>query len=174
MQLISNEYRRLNEQLHKDVSEYGKSGQRNAKGVMNLAMSLSTQDILDYGCGKSTLAKNLPFLIRQYDPAIPKYNELPEPAEIVVCTDVLEHIEPDCIDNVLAHLQKLTKQAGYFTIATRPAKKTLADGRNAHLIVEPAIWWLNKLAPLFTIVNFQQHKGECLVIVKPLEEIVNA
>jgi 2-polyprenyl-3-methyl-5-hydroxy-6-metoxy-1,4-benzoquinol methylase len=170
MQLISNEYCRLNEQLHTSNEHYGVSGKRHAAFVYQMAQNLNTTDILDYGCGKSTLARNLPFTIQQYDPAVSKYAAMPEPADIVVCTDVLEHIEPELIDNVLAHLQKLTKKAGFFTVATRPAKKILADGRNAHLIIQPANWWLDKFIKLFDVVRFTREQNqEFSICVEPLK-----
>lgn len=164
--MISEQYRKLNQDLHADNPNYGISGCKYASQVMALATSLQTQDVLDYGCGKSTLANNIPFKIKQYDPAIPKYASLPEAADMVVCTDVLEHIEPEMIGEVLDHLKSLVKKRGLFVIATRPAKKTLSDGRNAHLIVENARWWLNALWDKFDILGFQNFGGqEFLVIV---------
>lgn len=169
MQVITKEYRELNSQLHKDNVHYGMSGGRNAYLVMQLALELNTMDILDYGCGKSKLAHNLPFKIKQYDPAIPKYADPVLGArDIVVCTDVLEHIEPNCLDDVLKHLSLLVKKVGYFTVATRPAKKTLADGRNAHLIVQPMHWWLQKLFKFFDIRKLEKKEGEFIVIVEPI------
>jgi hypothetical protein len=165
MQLITDTYRSLNEQLHKERPDYGTSGQKHAGTILSLAKALGTQDILDYGCGKSTLSKQMPFIIKQYDPAVPKYSAMPEPADIVVCTDVLEHIEPECLDKVLDHLADLTNKVGFFTIATRAAAKTLQDGRNAHLIVENGNWWLEKLMMFFVITNFQNMNGECIVVV---------
>lgn len=162
---ISEEYRNLNAELHKSNELYGTSGKKYANQVHALAMSMQTQDILDYGCGKSTLAANLPFKIKQYDPAIKKYSALPEPADMVVCTDVLEHIEPEMLGDVLEHLKSLVKRKGFFIIATRPAQKTLSDGRNAHLIVEDARWWLNALWDKFNIVGFQDFKEEIFVLV---------
>lgn len=170
MQFISEEYRKLNEQLHETVREYGISSVRHVREVINICKSLETTDVLDYGCGKSSLARNLPFTIQEYDPAIPKHAALPTPADIVVCTDVLEHIEPELLDNVLNHLQSLVKKAGFFTIATRPAKKILADGRNAHLIIQPMRWWVNKLIERFDIRMMQKLSGEFVVIVEPLGE----
>lgn len=164
---ISENYCTLNKQLHADNPLYGKSGGRHAPFVMQIAEQLQNIDILDYGCGKSKLAHNLPFKIKQYDPAIAKYSEQPQPANIVVCTDVLEHIEPPCLEDVLRHLQSLIKVFGYFTIATRSAKKTLADGRNAHLIVESKDWWLKKLFPFFNIVDLDEREGEFTVLVQP-------
>jgi len=38
-----------------------------------------------------------------------------------------------------------TTRYQYHLIACHPAKKTLSDGRNAHLIIEKPDWWKSKL-----------------------------
>jgi hypothetical protein len=86
----------------------------------------------------------------------------------VVCTDVLEHIEPELIDNVLDHLKDLTRKVAFLAIATRPARKNLADGRNAHLIIQPSSWWLAKLFYRFNIVSFEANDDVVLTLVRPL------
>lgn len=160
MQLITDQYRNLNQELHSSSDAYGTSGHYHLGTIIDIARTFQTQDILDYGCGKSTLANNLPFAIKQYDPAIPKYSALPKAADIVVCTDVLEHIEPVCLDEVLDHLKSLTRIACFVNVATRPAKKHLSDGRNAHLIQKPARWWLQQLWDRFEVISFNLSKGE--------------
>ncbi len=165
--LISEEYRKMNESLHESRVDYGTSGARWAPQIFQLAKSLNSKDVLDYGCGKSTLAQGLPFPVRQYDPAVPEYSAMPAPADVVVCTDVLEHIEPAMIDDVLDHLRSLTKKAGFFTICCRPANKTLPDGRNAHLIIQPPRWWLDKLWDRFSVGSFHNAPEELLVVVHP-------
>lgn len=174
MQLISDEYVRLNKQLHEVNKHYGTIGMRHIQDVLVLAKQVDSEDILDYGCGKSSLARNLPITIKQYDPAITKYAALPVPADIVVCTDVFEHIEPDFLDNVLTHLKDLTLKAGYFTACTCEAKKTLSDGRNAHLIVQPTEWWIEKVSQYFKIVHHIEHDKEVVFIVEPLERPTHA
>jgi len=155
-QLISEEYRELNTQLHEDRKDYGTTGHQFADLVGGLAASMGTDDILDYGAGKQTLANSLPqYPIKSYDPAIEYISKRPEPADLVVCTDVMEHIEPDCLDAVLDDLKNLTKKICMVTVATRPAVKTLKDGRNAHLIVEDYRWWLPKFWERFNINQFQ-------------------
>jgi hypothetical protein len=166
--MISASYRKINEEMHADKPHFGTSGFKYANQIAALAMSMQTQDVLDYGCGKSTLASNLPYKIKQYDPAIPKYSKSPSPADLVVCTDVLEHVEPEYLGEVLDHIQSLMKRKGFFMIATRPANKTLPDGRNAHLIVEDAKWWLSALWDRFRVVGFQDlMREEIVVIVEP-------
>lgn len=167
MQLISDEYRKLNKQLHEEVKEYGRNGADYLDYVVSLVKQLKTQDILDYGCGKSELQNNLPFKIQQYDPAIEKYAELPKPAKIVICTDVIEHIEPEFLDNVLKHIKEVTLQYCYMVVATEQACKTLPDGRNAHLIVKDYRWWINKLFENFDILNFQHYKNRVGFVLQP-------
>ncbi len=165
--MISDNYRQLNEEMHRNKATYGSYGAKYLSHVMTLAGALDTQDILDYGCGKGTLANNMPFKIKQYDPAIAKHAALPEAADLVICCDVLEHVEPVFIGEVLDHLQSLVIKRGFFIIATREAHKHLPDGRNAHLIVEDARWWLNALWDRFKIVGFQDLVEEILVVVEP-------
>jgi hypothetical protein len=163
--LISPEYAELNKKLHEDRPDYGVSGAKWASSVQQFAEMLQTRDILDYGCGKRSLQDALGFDIHNYDPSVPGFSGQPAPADVVACTDVLEHIEPECLDDVLDDLRRVTKKLGFFTIATRPAKKFLADGRNAHLIQKDARWWLDKLWEKFHIQQFNDLGGELLVIV---------
>jgi hypothetical protein len=92
--------------------------------------------------------------VQCYDPGVPEYADPPTPAEFVVCIDVLEHIEPHLIDDVLDHLAELTQEMLFATVSTRPAGKVLPDGRNAHLIQKPAEWWLPKIMERFTLKGF--------------------
>jgi hypothetical protein len=164
--LISPEYKQQNAQLHEQRPDYGVSGAKWASMVLEYSNMLETRSVLDYGCGKRTLQDALGFDIRNYDPCIPGYDAVPAPADIVVCTDVLEHIEPECLDAVLADLKRCIKKIGILTVATRPAKKTLPDGRNTHLIQEQIQWWLPKLWERFHIVQFNDMGGEFLAIVQ--------
>jgi len=164
--LISKEYLEQNKSLHENHSDYGIMGQRYANLVSDVVRQYAATDILDYGCGKGTLGRAVSFPIREYDPCIPGKDAPPEPAEIVVCTDVLEHIEPDCIDAVLDDIKRLAKRAAFLIIATVPAGRILPDGRNAHLIVEPASWWLPKLMDRWELKFFQAGDGEFYVILE--------
>jgi len=170
MQLITSEYRKLNSELHKTNKNYGTSGRLYVSDILKLCKKYDTRDILDYGCGKNTLANNLPFPIHQFDPAIPAFDAMPMAADIVVCTDVAEHIEPELLDNVLGHIASLTKKVCYMTCATRPAMKTLADGRNAHLIVENGEWWKEKLQQYFDILVMHETAEHGVYVMEPKKE----
>lgn len=168
--LISPEYAKLNEQLHHTRPDYGTSGRQWAAKVAGLARQVQAASILDYGCGKQTLAAALPGLqVVGYDPAVPGLDAPPQPADLVVCTDVLEHVEPEHIDEVLDDLCRVTQKAAFVTVATRPAIKTLADGRNAHLTVQPLAWWRSSFESRFDIVEVHELEGyEFSLVLKAL------
>jgi tetratricopeptide (TPR) repeat protein len=174
--VISTDYAQLNAELHARNPQYGTSGQRWASVVSGLAGWLPTLDILDYGCGKQTLAASLPRLpVRGYDPALPGLNAKPEPADLVVCTDVLEHVEPELVDNVLDDLARVTRKLGFFTVATRPAVKVLADGRNAHLTQQPIEWWLAKFKQRFSVHQHRDYGGQefYVLVSSPVAGVVS-
>lgn len=129
---------------------YGVSGMRWADTVNHLATMGRCATVLDYGSGQGVLAQALPsersYRVIEYDPALPDKEEHPtEPADLVFCGDVLEHIEPFCLEVVIDDICALTGKMVMLVVATVPASKLLADGRNAHLIVEPLSWWLPRL-----------------------------
>jgi hypothetical protein len=163
-ELISPEYVALNAQLHEQSMVYGVGGAKHAPTVLKLVDSIKPKSVLDYGCGKGLLAKELPFPIWEYDPAIPLKAEPPRPAELVICTDVLEHIEPDKLQAVLMDLHRVTRKVGYFVIHTGPANKTLPDGRNTHLIQKGEAWWRKNLERYFQVASVNK-KGHLLHIV---------
>lgn len=160
----SPEYAAMQRQFHINRPDYGVSGQRYADHILDLAQRMKTRSILDYGCGKATLQKSLPFPIQNYDPFVEEYSQRPQPADLVVCTDVMEHIEPEFVGFVLQDIRDLALQAVFFQIATRPASKVLPDGRNAHLIQEGGNWWLDRLLGHFTIRQFQDLGGGLIAI----------
>ena len=173
--LISDDYRACQERMHKNP-DYGMASQYYAPIVSQLCNQYGTEELLDYGAGKGRLAKSLQvnhaMRVQHYDPAIPAWADDPEPAEMVACIDVLEHIEPDLIDNVLDDLQRVTQRIAVFTVGTVPALKELDDGRNAHLIVKPSSWWLPKLMERFELHIFQKQQDGFLVVMMP-NEVVN-
>ena len=167
MSLITSEYRELNARLHADNPAYGTSGHKWAEMIDQLAQAMKTTDVLDYGCGKQTLKEKLPYVVG-YDPCIAGLDEKPAPADLVVCSDVLEHIEPGCLHDVLEDLVRVTGSALFAVVATRPAQKILADGRNAHLIVEEPKWWMRRFFDRFDVQSFQNFGGEFVVIANAI------
>ena len=153
--LITEPYRQQIEQLHRENARWGTTGKDFAPVVKRLIGDFDPLNILDYGCGKQTLALALPqYRIRGYDPALPGMNTPPEPHDLVICTDVLEHIEPDCLEDVLDDLQRVTRKTLFVQVCTVDAKQILPDGRNAHLIVKPARWWVGLLWDRFNLFSY--------------------
>lgn len=163
-QLYSDNYKKLQEDFHVERPDYGTSGHNYADQIAKLAQNLHTESILDYGCGKCTLGKSLPFPIANFDPFIPEFSSEPDPADIVVCTDVMEHVEEEFVTPVLQHIQSLANKFVFFQIATGPAKKTLQDGRNAHITQHPGSWWLPELCKYFEPLSYQNMGGGFIFI----------
>lgn len=166
--LISDAYRAEQERLHMDP-EYGTASVSYAKMVESIINRLQVSQLLDYGCGKARLMRAInpghAVKFQCYDPAIPGMAGTPIPMQMVTCIDVLEHVEPECLDNVLDDLVRVTEVIGFFTVCTEPAEKELADGRNAHLIQQPPEWWLPKFMERFELHTFQAVPNGFFVIV---------
>lgn len=177
--LISDEYLEMNRAIHRQYIMYGMSGHRWAPKVAKLARIHGAESILDYGCGKGTLRNALIHRnyggrdrVFEYDPAVDGKRNLPDPADLVVCCDVLEHIEPEFLDDVLNHIRQLAKRAVFGVVATRPAKKLLPDGRNAHLIIQPMEWWMGRLSERWRLVELGKdasQPGEFLFVGIPFD-----
>jgi hypothetical protein len=170
MTTISTAYREMQRQLHANPN-YGIASGEYAPLVKLCMESMQLRSLSDYGAGKQRLKQALNelgltgFEYLPYDPAFPEYGE-PRSADLVCCIDVLEHIEPDYLDAVMADLARITIRVGLFTIAPGPAAKTLPDGRNAHLIQQPSSWWLPRLCNDFEIMKLDtnNHGFWCVVI----------
>lgn len=149
--------------------------------VSQIIERMGISHLLDYGCGAQTnLAKNLKvkhkLTYQAYDPGVPRFDKPPLPAQMVACIDVLEHIEPDCLENVLDDLCRLTEGCAFLSVDTGPAMKVLSDGRNAHLIQQPMQWWLPKFWDRWeiqTIQKTQDHAFFVVALAKPRIEALN-
>lgn len=174
MHLITENYRALNKELHAKGA-YGAGGFRWADMVLGLRSETESTSVLDYGCGQGNLGKALgsPDWFREYDPAIEGKDIEPKPADLVICTDVLEHIEPDMLDNVLKHIANLSLRAVFLVISIVPAQKKLPDGRNAHLSVHSADWWRERLEKLFIVSHWDALAHQVVMAGTTVREITN-
>lgn len=109
------------------------------------------KNILDYGCGKATFwnweysratINSHDYSVTLYDPGVEKYNKLPDGRyDLVVCTDVLEHLHPDDTEEVVKRLVYYTRRHLFCCIALTPAKKTFPDGTNYHTNLHSQEYW---------------------------------
>tara|TARA_R110000787_G_scaffold202317_5_gene313031 strand:+ start:284 stop:814 length:531 start_codon:yes stop_codon:yes gene_type:complete len=165
--LITDSYKQQLIELHGD-RYWGGTGRQHAEEILKVAKEYECETALDYGssnhkdCLKRHFHRKYPgqLLFYEYDPAVESKSGLPQPADIVVCTDVLEHIEPELLDNVLTHMNSCMEKCGYFVVSTILAKQVLSDGRNAHLIVEDKEWWKLKLLEHFNVQGMKWTKNE--------------
>ena len=163
METITAEYLQEQKILHQNAN-YGIASVGFAEEVDALIRHISAHTVTDNGAGKKNLKKALDsrgvdgYVYQAFDPVFPEYGEALE-ADLVCCIDVLEHVEPHLLENVLADLRRVTKNIGFFTVHTGPAVKTLSDGRNAHLIQQPETWWLTKLSDHFRIGHVEPYEG---------------
>lgn len=164
--LISQAYAQENRALHERYASYGSKGYQWAAYVEAIVVEEEHRSVLDYGCGKGALAQTLAragIQVAEYDPAIEGKDIAPEAADLVVCLDVLEHVEPENLNAVLSDLARLTKRRIFFDICVRAAFKTLSDGRNAHLTLQPASWWRDKLSQVFDISHWVERSDSWFV-----------
>ena len=141
---------------------YGTSSERQLViPVQNLINKKNPQSVLDYGCGQSRLYTMItgPAIVDRYDPAIPGIDHIPlEHYDLVICTDVMEHIPREEIDNVLHKLYTLGDIV-FIVISCVLAHEILPNGENAHITVESQAWWSKKLRELWpnAKINTDRH-----------------
>lgn len=147
--LITPAYAKEQYMLHQDP-KYGSGSHRHAYLVAGIARLEKCNTILDYGCGKGTLGNLLRgagIELSEYDPGILEKSNRPKPADLVTCLDVMEHIEPSCLDDVINDLAQLAIKRLFVDISTRFTKsRWLSDGRNSHLIVNEGKWWSDEFS----------------------------
>lgn len=131
---------------------------KHTTALLTLAREIDAKSAIDYGCGKCNqyrqfnlmfdgkpyqgLEDALGFEVYKYDPAIKGHHKPPtEGADLVWCTDVLEHIPEEDIGWVVGFLFSLARKGLFVTVGNYPAKKHLPNGENAHVTVKPFEWW---------------------------------
>jgi hypothetical protein len=158
MNLVSQTYKSVLKQTHADLRSTWGGGHSVDKLPKYEADMKAKQvaTILDYGCAngkfKIYMNKHRPhYTVFEYDPGIEGKDALPQPADYIVCCDVMEHIEPDLLDNVMLHLQSLMLKGGFFNISTKDAVTLLSDGSNAHKLVKDGAWWVDVFKKYFEV-----------------------
>lgn len=183
--LISPDYLDEMRRLHSSKRGFGGSSYKWAEVVAGIINKTGAKSVLDYGCGQATLEPAVIDVMGQtfaqkldrwqnYDPAREEFSTLPEkPADLLICSDVLEHIEPEKIKAVLAHVRSLTAGHAFLVISLVPAsKKFLSDGRNAHVLLRSREWWADQLrkvglVPASVLVPQKRPQKEIAMVWRP-------
>lgn len=141
--------------VHRTEADYGRSSERLLAQLQRLLVDRSFQPktILDFGCGKSRLvdwiAKLQDSEALRYDPAIPAFATKPAvQADLVLNTDVLEHIPESGIDTILRDIRSSGRHA-FFVVYTARSRHTLPNGLNMHVTIKPAAWWKDRIGAYF-------------------------
>ena len=128
----------------------GYSLKSNIEYINKIIDKNNINSLLDFGCGKALEYENDPFEKKDldiflYDPYFFKHSKLPKTKyDLTICTDVMEHVERDNLEKTLKDINKFTEKVIFFSISTRLAKKSLPDGRNAHVTIMTENEW-NKI-----------------------------
>lgn len=132
--------------------------------------------VMDYGAGAGTYANAIEKVFKwinvtSYDPFHPKFRDNPEPGlhDAVNCTDVMEHVELECVDNTLKFIADRCRFMACFSIGLDDAIKVLPDGRNAHVTQKSSRWWADKLREHFAIVDYAHYEGQVLFVCQPID-----
>jgi hypothetical protein len=178
MAVISDEYKDLLKENHDQAGakKWGRSGGRNFgdRVAEFIRKRKGIKTVLDFGAGQQSLEQRVKELEPEryaelvwtnYDPGIRGIDTPPtESFDLIISSDVLEHIEPVELPNVLKWIYEHHKYYQYHLIACDPCKSTLPDGRNAHLIVETPEWWFHRLkdhgTPMYTAHEKVRKRGE--------------
>lgn len=157
MTLVTDYYRKVLETEH-SLGEWGVASIEYAPRIANIMSRYKLNEILDYGAGAGNLEKNLLILlpnviVHNYEPGIPKWNNKPNPCKMVACTDVIEHIEPDCLNDVLDDLQRVIEKYAFISISTVPAYRVLNNGWNAHICLKDPKEWKEIFEKRFNIIK---------------------
>jgi len=149
--LITEEYQKQLYDYHHENVLWGNGPRKRIADVFSFIKEFNIRECLDYGCGKAKLSSILPLKVINYDPCVPGFSDDPRVCEYTFCIDVMEHIEEECVDDVIKHIKKKTREKAFVCISTSPAKDILPDGRNAHITLKDFIWWYNKYKQYFNI-----------------------
>lgn len=109
----------------------------------------TTDPVLDFGCGPkggllALFTGHTAYEVIAYDPYVPQFSAEPwdRPFRAFFSADVFEHLPIHQLTPLLLRLKKRSGLKKIFVgLSTRPANKVLPNGLNAHLTVQPAVWW---------------------------------
>lgn len=161
-------------------------GLRHLKGALEWMQPEEGASFTDWGSGSGQAADRLyeaGYHVRMVDIAANSYKgdkeiplyvsclwDLPEElpcSDYGICCDVMEHLPPERIDEVLRAIAKRTNKAVYFQIALFH-DHTFTDNGPLHLSVFPIDWWKAKLLEHFTSAEFKTIRVKhILAVCKP-------
>jgi hypothetical protein len=154
----------LYKEHHSTHPRYGKSFKFHYPYIAALLNYLDAQSVIDYGCGKNSIADRL-FeeglqKAEKYDPAIPGIDTVPnDKFDCLVNTDVLEHIPEEELPQILENFKKLSAQAIIIPHLEKAAA-ILPNGENAHCTLKSPAEWRVCLQKYYPFVEQLPHHSK--------------
>ena len=138
--------------------------------IHGLIIEHNCKTLLDYGCGKAypysdkcrsiQLVKPVQEIwnldsYSLYDPAYSKYDKLPKDKyDIVICTDVLEHIHEEDLDWTIYQMLSYSKDIVFINVSCQKAAKSFKSGKfkgqNVHISIFEDEVWLKKIGKIWS------------------------
>lgn len=145
-QIASHAYLNLLRQQHSKENWGRSKPEKTGNAAIALIERNDIKSVLDYGTGHGTvptyLREKLPDVdVMGFDAGRAEWSKFPDEVELLMSGDVMEHIEPEFLKNVIDVQKETATRYMYHRIHMLPAHAILADGRNAHLIQENGDWW---------------------------------
>jgi 2-polyprenyl-3-methyl-5-hydroxy-6-metoxy-1,4-benzoquinol methylase len=179
--------------LWSSIPEYRKAGAADFLAPAFLVYFSSKieagQRIIDFGCGTGRSA--IPFLAKGLHVDLVDFAEpcldveiflraaakqilfwehclwdLPahlEPADWIVCFDVLEHVPEEKIEASLQGMAQRMKRGGLFCIDLRPDQFGATIQDTLHLTVKTKKWWHEQVSAFFSILEELGGEDECVI-----------
>lgn len=123
-----------------------------ADNIYNMIKDTGSYTVLDYGSGKGYQysKKKIDLYwgveVDCYDPGYEPFNTLPNKMyDGVVCTEVMEHIPEDEIDNAMYNIFARANKFVFLSVSLVPAAKTFTNGDNVHVTLKTKEWWNEKI-----------------------------
>lgn len=184
-------YRKLYTDYHDTHAKFlaGKVSPENVRGISQMVHWWRKETrfqrqprILDYGSGKGFqyLTKRiheqwgnvLPYC---YDLGVFHLAKRPEGRfDIILCMDVMEHLEAEDVPDVLADLRAYTEgrrpACVYMNVCCRPAWKKFDDGSNLHKTVEGPEWWEERITGSFDGSKIRVERSYIIDVEEPVND----
>ena len=143
--------------LYQIKPKYGKSSVKLYDTILPIINEYSPNSILDFGCGQSPLVDMIKEVfngisIHRYDPVFEEFSKLPNHiVDFVICTDVLQHVPEDDLDNTLKQITSLSKNC-FFHIKCTDHPTRFPNGEPSNITVRSKEWWKKFLSNYFNSV----------------------
>lgn len=129
--------------------------------LWHLGFDVTLFDLTKTALDKTTIQSGLPFI----EGSLWGSWLFAAPFDWIYCTDVLEHIPPERIDETLDNMAKLTRRGGFLQIAMFEDGFGSYIGDRLHLTIQSADWWMEKISSRWEVKFFESAGGRLIVFL---------